>query len=80
MIPIFASIHIKTSTETLHDDISSSRLAENLLYGTLLIALNFHFTKILYIALFSLPLRAVSQNYLRCCLLGCSPYCAPNKT
>ena len=24
--------------------------------------------------------EAVSQNYLRCCLLGCSPHSAPNKT
>ena len=42
--------------------------------------LNSPFTKTLYIDLSILCFGAVSQSYLRCCLPGCSPHFAPNKT
>ena len=38
------------------------------------------FTKITYILTFPYLFGAVSQSYLRCYLLGYSPYFAPNKT
>ena len=39
------------------------------------------FTEITYVLAFSLAsFAAVSQSYLRCCLLGCSPHFAPNET
>ena len=50
------SWQISKSTQTLHDDISSSWLAENLLQSKHLIALSFHFTAILHIDLTPLPL------------------------
>ena len=42
--------------------------------------MNPSFTKILNIYIPYYPFGAVSQNYLRWCLLGCSPHFIPSKT
>ena len=42
--------------------------------------LNSLFTETLYIDFPHCRFGAVSRSYLRCCLLGCSPYFAPRKT
>ena len=65
--------------------VTSRKLHEtnrNLLEKYVLVCIYSPFTIITHILTFLLPclFGAVSQSYLRCCLLGCSPHFAPNKT
>jgi len=81
MSPILASPPISKSTKSLHGDISSSWLVENLLQRQVLDCMKSPFTKITFIALSTPHLsEAVSQSYLRCCLPGCSPHFATNNS
>ena len=80
MISILASSQVQRSTESLHGDIRSSWLTKT-------------FSKMNASGYWMPPspkpyiltfchccFGAVSQNYLRCCLPGCSPHFVPNKT
>ena len=80
MISILASPHIYRSTKPLHGDIRPSRLTKTFCK----LSASWYWTPPSpkpYILTFPhCCFGAVSQSYLRCCLPGCNPHIAPDKT
>ena len=83
------SPHISTNTKLLHSDTCYSWLAKSIMRLTetwrnmcLIACIPASPKSHICWSSPTLPclFGAVSQNYLRCCLLDCSPYFAPNKT
>ena len=79
VISILASPHFYRSIESLHGDITSSWLTKPFCKMNV----SWYWTSAPKPYILTFPhchFGAVSQSYLRCCLLGCSPHFSPNKT
>ena len=80
MIPVLVSPHIWRSTKSLHSDIRSSWVTRTFCK----MSASWHWTlpspKPCILTFPHCCFGAVSQGYLRCCLLGYSLHFAPNKT
>ena len=81
MISILASPHVQRNTKSLHGDIRSSWLTKK---AVCKMSISWYWTlpspKPYMLTFPHCHFGAVSQSYLRSCLLGCSPHFSPNKT
>ena len=81
MIPTLVSFHFWKNSKFLCGDISFLWLAEKKTFHKMRAWLHEFPLQQNHILTFpSYLFGAVSQGYLRCCLLGCSPHFSPNKT